>query len=673
MIPVILCGGLGLRCKNYSLPKPLNYIQGRHMIEYIIESIPTIRGSTIYIIYNIFLDRYNFREIVTNLFKDRRFHFSRIDYNTRGAVETAFVGLQNFVGSAAMPENENIVFIDNDNIHTFPAKFPHYEDADFIGYSTDTTDKSSYSFVEIDGDGLVTKIVEKVKISDNYCCGIYGFRNRDRFMELAREALKDNDKTLNEFYFSQLYARILQSSSSSSSSSHHGRISAMHIANTRHMGSLGEIVSAQQHPNTGPEFRQLRICFDLDNTLVTFPQTPNDYSTVLPIHNTIGAARQLKARGHEIIIYTARRMKTHKNNVGAVVADIAAQTIRTLDEFGIPYDELIFGKPMADIYVDDRAANPYRDDSLRSFGLFLDESPEFLPNLIAPNKNNTIERSGDYVLKTGPPGFMRGETHFYRSIAGTPHARHFPVLHESIVLADGKIRNTLDFVNGIPLFHLYKKALVTPNHLRDLVAILESFHGSVDGATDTTNTIPITDTHVRANYIKKLEQRFAENKELYEEVSPDAQTVLHEIIAEMEKHYSACIVPLIHGDFWFSNILLTYDDRFRFIDMKGQVDGVLTVAGDKYYDYCKLLQSVIGYDLVLNGCDTDSPEMSAMILQMTDDYLGLCASKGLNVAFMKSVTRGLIFGNFPFLCGEKHGPEIRRKIWKLVVQDKTHG
>jgi hypothetical protein len=51
---------------------------------------------------------------------------------------------------------------------------------------------------------------------------------------------------------------------------------------------------------------------------------------------------------------------------------------------------------------------------------------------------------------------------------------------------------------------------------------------------------------------------------------------------------------------------------------------------------------------------------------MTDDYLALCASKGLNVEYMKSVTRGLIFGNFLFLCRDKHGPEIRRKIWGLI-------
>jgi hydroxymethylglutaryl-CoA reductase len=58
---------------------------------------------------------------------------------------------------------------------------------------------------------------------------------------------------------------------------------------------------------------------------------------------------------------------------------------------------------------------------------------------------------------------------------------------------------------------------------------------------------------------------------------------------------------MIHGDFWFSNILLDYQDQYRLIDMRGQLDGVLTMNGDKYYDYGKMYQSILGYDLVLNG------------------------------------------------------------------------
>jgi GTP:adenosylcobinamide-phosphate guanylyltransferase len=47
---ILLCGGVGSRYNKYSLPKPLNYIEGKHMIEFIIENIPS---DEIYIVYNI--------------------------------------------------------------------------------------------------------------------------------------------------------------------------------------------------------------------------------------------------------------------------------------------------------------------------------------------------------------------------------------------------------------------------------------------------------------------------------------------------------------------------------------------------------------------------------------------------------------------------------------------
>ena len=52
-------------------------------------------------------------------------------------------------------------------------------------------------------------------------------------------------------------------------------------------------------------------------------------------------------------------MRTHKGNVGAILADIGEVTISTLNKFEIPYDELFFGKPYANYYVDDLAVNPY--------------------------------------------------------------------------------------------------------------------------------------------------------------------------------------------------------------------------------------------------------------------------------------------------------------------------
>lgn len=77
-------------CDNYSL----QFIQCRHIIEYILESIPS---NEIFIIYNIFLDEHNFQEILINKCRSKNIHFAMIDYQTRGNVETAFVGMNKFI------------------------------------------------------------------------------------------------------------------------------------------------------------------------------------------------------------------------------------------------------------------------------------------------------------------------------------------------------------------------------------------------------------------------------------------------------------------------------------------------------------------------------------------------------------------------------------------------
>jgi len=47
-----------------------------------------------------------------------------------------------------------------------------------------------------------------------------------------------------------------------------------------------------------------------------------------PQQENIAACRALKAQGHHIIIATGRRMRTHKGNTAAVIADIGAVTLQ---------------------------------------------------------------------------------------------------------------------------------------------------------------------------------------------------------------------------------------------------------------------------------------------------------------------------------------------------------
>ena len=93
----------------------------------------------------------------------------------------------------------------------------------------------------------------------------------------------------------------------------------------------------------------MRFCLDLDNTLVN--TEGSDYESSTPIPEAIEKVRKYHARGDHIIIMTAR-------GSGSKI-DHRELTEKQLEEFGIPYDQLIVGlKPGAvDIFIDDKAVN----------------------------------------------------------------------------------------------------------------------------------------------------------------------------------------------------------------------------------------------------------------------------------------------------------------------------
>ena len=63
--------------------------------------------------------------------------------------------------------------------------------------------------------------------------------------------------------------------------------------------------------------------------------------------------RNLKDQGHYLIIHTGRHMRTCNGDVAKVIEKIGKITEEWLDKWNVPYDELVFGKPYADIYIDD--------------------------------------------------------------------------------------------------------------------------------------------------------------------------------------------------------------------------------------------------------------------------------------------------------------------------------
>lgn len=108
-----------------------------------------------------------------------------------------------------------------------------------------------------------------------------------------------------------------------------------------------------------------RLIIDLDGTLTQ--ADTSDYKNVKPYKEVIDKLREYKKNGFEIVISTARNMRTYKNNVGKINIHTLPIIIEWLDKHNVPYDEIIVGKPWCGnegFYVDDRAIRPSEFASL---------------------------------------------------------------------------------------------------------------------------------------------------------------------------------------------------------------------------------------------------------------------------------------------------------------------
>ena len=97
----------------------------------------------------------------------------------------------------------------------------------------------------------------------------------------------------------------------------------------------------------------MRIVFDLDGVICDLKKPSESYSEVKPKKKVIQKIRNLKEQGHYVIIHTGRHMRTCDGDVAKVIEKIGKITEEWLANWDVPYDELIFGKPYADIYIDD--------------------------------------------------------------------------------------------------------------------------------------------------------------------------------------------------------------------------------------------------------------------------------------------------------------------------------
>lgn len=124
----------------------------------------------------------------------------------------------------------------------------------------------------------------------------------------------------------------------------------------------------------------IRLSIDLDGVIASFKEEGQSYSDVKPIPGAKETISSLRRKGHYIIINTARHMKTCNGNQSLVIKRIGKMTLDWLEKYEIEYDEIYFGKPFADVYIDDNAFRFTSWDNILGDGSSLPISKEKTSN-----------------------------------------------------------------------------------------------------------------------------------------------------------------------------------------------------------------------------------------------------------------------------------------------------
>jgi len=95
---------------------------------------------------------------------------------------------------------------------------------------------------------------------------------------------------------------------------------------------------------------RMKLVIDIDGTICS---QEADYSQAKPFTERISKFNAAYDAGDTIVYFTARGTETG--------IDWEQVTMDQFKEWGVKYHQLLFGKPAADLYIDDKAWRPEND------------------------------------------------------------------------------------------------------------------------------------------------------------------------------------------------------------------------------------------------------------------------------------------------------------------------
>ena len=319
----------------------------------------------------------------------------------------------------------------------------------------------------------------------------------------------------------------------------------------------------------------MRYCFDLDDTICV--HNNRDYPNAVPVLDVIRKMVSIRDidQNSKIIIHTSRGMASCGGDVRLAEERNRPTIEEWLKRYGVPYDEIIFGKPLADVYVDDKAVSAHRfaNGSIREFKGFSGASVLQVANMIIKEGDKT-----------------KHEYEWFKSDKSAGFTRHqIPVIYSYTL---GKLY--MEYISGATLSDLVASdpAVIGEAYLVKVSEILKEFAAHREEGENDTEA-----------YCQFIRER---GKATGIDTAPLCRGIMG---SDCLREKTFC-----HGDFTMLNIIVS-GGRLYLIDPSA------SPLSSWLLDAAKLRASLNGLDAAITGRENTSASLVPMFDELFSGHI----------------------------------------------------
>jgi beta-phosphoglucomutase-like phosphatase (HAD superfamily)/dTDP-glucose pyrophosphorylase len=193
---LIPMAGLGSRFRDagYAFPKPLIEVDGKPMVQAVVESLG-VNARYTYIVQKEHYEKYNLSYLLNLITPDC--NIVQVGGVTEGAAVTCLLAKE------YIDNQSPLILANSDQIVEWNSRQFIYDlmtkNADG-GIATFESTHPKWSYAKVNSDGLVTEVAEKKPISNIATVGIYYWKHGSDFVKYAEQMIDKDIRTNNEFY-----------------------------------------------------------------------------------------------------------------------------------------------------------------------------------------------------------------------------------------------------------------------------------------------------------------------------------------------------------------------------------------------------------------------------------------------------------------------------------------